>query len=278
MIRYTVHVSEAQAVFAHIGQRAANFESVLKRWGGYFKDKALKRADAQEGWAPLKESTLKKLRHQRLSKITSQGKVRASYASALERILIRQQRKAEARRQYGALAGSEKAAGILGSTASVRDATRSASADLQELRRLRTAGAGAVDRDARGRAVTWTGSKAIDKLRKNLVKAEKQKEKARQEGTSTKSTIGGDARKADTHQLLGRVARSLQWTVEGTKVSCYSKIPWSEVHNAGGTAGHGANEPMRAFLLILAADRAKMAEIVLSHLRGESGASDKESA
>jgi phage gpG-like protein len=53
-------------------------------------------------------------------------------------------------------------------------------------------------------------------------------------------------------------------------VSCFSKVPWSEVHNAGGTAGRGASEPKREFLAILDEDRAVLADIVLSHLRGES--------
>lgn len=284
-VRYSVHISEAQARFEHIGQRAANFEGILKRWGGFFKAKALARADSADGWPPLKESTRKKLQHQRTSNITSQGKVRESYATALERHLIRQQRQAEARRQFGDLAGSTGAAKILSSASSVRAATGAgtASADLQELRRLRTAGAGAVDRDAKGRAVAWRGSPAINRLRKRLVKAEKQLAVAKLQraedradgekraGGYQKVTVGGDRRKADNHQLLGRVARSLQWDIEGSKVSAYSKIPWSEVHNAGGTAGHGAPEPQREFLAIHDDDRIELSDIVLSHLRGESG-------
>lgn len=268
MIRYTVHVEAAQARFASIGQRAAGFDSVLKRWGGYFKSKALKRADAAEGWAPLAESTKKRLRHTRTSNITAQATVRASYGSALERYLIRAKRKEEAKRQYGALAGTDRAAAALAGTNSVRAATGkgTSSADLQELRRLRTAGAGAVERDAKGRAVKWGGSKAIDRLRKRLVLAEKQKAKG------MPVTVGGDKRKADGHQLLGRVARSLQWKVEGAKVSCFSKIPWSEVHNAGGGAGNSATEPPREFLAIHDEDRAELSAILLDHLTGGAAA------
>lgn len=290
-IRYTVHVSEAQARFEHIGQRAGNFESVLKRWGGFFKARALERADAADGWAPLKESTLKKLQHTRRAKITAQGQIRSSYGGTLERYLKREKAKAELRASLG---GTDNPARF--------------SADLNELRRLRSAGAGAVDRDARGRAVNWRGSKAIDRLRKNLVKAEKEKDRilaARQgvhaagealavargrgdaagiakaqakhdrtaatAGQRLRSHVGGDATKAGGHQMLGRVARSLQWRIDGSKVSAYSKVPWSNIHNEGGTAGRGASEPPRPFLFITDEDRITLSEIVLDHLRGGSG-------
>lgn len=267
MIRYAVHIDEAQARFTSLGVQAAGYERILKRWGGYFKSQALKRAETAEGWAPLAEATKKRLQQTRRSNITTHGKVRASYGSALERHLIREQAKQEARSQYGALAGSTNAAKRLSGTSSVRAAVRgSASEDLQELRRLQAGGRVERARTKSGklsaRAEKWTGSKAIGRLRGRLAKAQAQQDKGQ------RASVGGDKRKSDGHQLLGRVARQIQWRQEGTRVSIFSKIPWSEIHNAGGTAGHGANEPERRFLEITDADQTILSQIVLDHLMG----------
>lgn len=297
---YHVDVSGPQALFGQIGTQAAGFERVLKRWGGYFKAQALRRADAAEGWPPLSQATRKKLEQTRTSAITAQATVRKGYASALERYLIREQNKLEAKVQNEwASAG---AAAKLAGTSAAREAARSSpSADLQELRRLQAGGT--VDRQLTKRgqpsskAVAWQGSKAVDRLRRRVARAQDQKRKiaearagleaaraaAGQEGATDKAharlakleakaqgkvRVGGDKRKAGNHKLLGRVARQIEWKLGGNRVSAFGRVPWGAVHNEGGSAGHGASEPKREHLAIRTEDETVLSEILLDHLLG----------
>ena len=48
-----------------------------------------------------------------------------------------------------------------------------------------------------------------------------------------------------------------------------SRVPWSEVHNAGGAVGNGATVPEREFLYIEPGDLVEMNKIAVQHLMGE---------
>ena len=49
-------------------------------------------------------------------------------------------------------------------------------------------------------------------------------------------------------QILGKVASSIAAKIKKGTLTLESKIPWSAVHNDGGTAGHGSAIPGRTFL------------------------------
>lgn len=49
-------------------------------------------------------------------------------------------------------------------------------------------------------------------------------------------------------RTLGRIASSIKSKVAKYSVTVFSEIPYSAVHNDGGTAGHGAKIPQRQFL------------------------------
>lgn len=233
--------------FTVMGARAANPAPILKRWGGYLRKAALARADSGEGWAPLAESTRKRLEQTRTARVTAHAQVRASYGRALQGYLQRQQRAGEP----------------------------TAAADLAELHRLRAGGR--VDRQVtkRGklssRAQAWAGGKAIGRLRAQLARAQAQAEQQRAAGqTRVRVSVGGERRKSASHKLLGRVARQVIFRAGDTSVKVLSKVPWSGVHNDGGTAGHGARIPKRVFLEITSENEKVMREIVLEHLQGRS--------
>ena len=233
MVKFTFDISQPSKRFDAIERRAQQFGPILKRWGGYLRASALKRAEAADGWAPLAESTRKKYEQTRTSSVTSAGNVRKSYAGNLEGYLKKEEKK--------------------GST--------TASADLAELRRLRAGGK--VERGEGGRkAAAWTGSKAVDRLRKRLARAEDQRAKGR------KAKVGGDRRKSEKHKMLGVVARSIVFRTEGTGVSDMSRVPWSGAHNEGGSVGNGATVPARPFLFISSDDRRTLAQIALEHMLG----------
>ena len=233
MLHFRINAAGPIKTFDQIARRAADTAGLLKRWGGYFRSKAHDRADAAEGWPGLSEETRKKLEQTRTSSITVAGEIRKSYGSKLDAYLTLQERKG----------------------------TPGAAADLAELRRLRAGGR--VERDAKGKkAAAWGGSKAIDRLRKRLARAQDQRAKGK------RATVGGNRRKSERHKLLGSVARQIVWSVQGNEVKTMSKVPWSGVHNEGGSVGNGASVPRRNFLRIDASDTVELSKIALEHFTG----------
>lgn len=224
MLRYEIDISMPVALMDGVQKRAQDPGRIFKRWGGYFRAKALRRADAAEGWPPLAESTRKRYEQTRTSAVTTQGKIRKGYGAALESYLRSQ----------------------------VRKGNPTAASDLAELQRLRAGG-------SLGGAIGPHGG-AVARLRARLARAEQQRAKGR------RATAGGNRRKSKGHKLLGRVARSIAWQVQGSGVKAFGRVPFSAVHNDGGSAGHGAAEPQRSFLTIEEEDKLVLAEIVQDHL------------
>lgn len=50
------------------------------------------------------------------------------------------------------------------------------------------------------------------------------------------------------HKLLGRLPASIAAKISRHTLQVYSRVPWSGVHNKGGTAGHNSKIPARTFL------------------------------
>lgn len=121
---------------------------------------------------------------------------------------------------------------------------------IAELRRLARGGSTAMSLAEQQEA-------SIERLRKQLDRAR-----------STGKRVGGDRRKIDRHQLLGRLSTALQGQIKGAKAILENRVPWSGVHNEGGTAGKGARIPKRPTLLILAEDCATLAQIALDSFFG----------
>lgn len=71
-----------------------------------------------------------------------------------------------------------------------------------------------------------------------------------------------------SHSFLGSVARQIVWDVEGNSVKALSRVPWSGVHNEGGSVGNGASVPRRNFLRIDASDTLELSKIALEHFTG----------
>lgn len=68
-------------------------------------------------------------------------------------------------------------------------------------------------------------------------------------------------------ELLGAVANSIRADVTARGIEVYSTIPWAGIHNEGGTAGHGAKIPARAFLEWTPVRLEKLAEIAAEFVR-----------
>lgn len=64
-------------------------------------------------------------------------------------------------------------------------------------------------------------------------------------------------------KILGRLSSSIEAEVTSDTLRVYSRVPWSGVHNEGGTAGHGAKIPKRTFLEWTPERVVKIAKIIL---------------
>lgn len=62
--------------------------------------------------------------------------------------------------------------------------------------------------------------------------------------TKERDRYRGRSRRA----LLGKLTTALQSYSDRRSVALRSRVAWSDVHQQGGTAGHGAKEPRRPFL------------------------------
>lgn len=98
---------------------------------------------------------------------------------------------------------------------------------------------------------------AVDRLRRNLDKAQ-----------STGKRVGGDARKADKHKLLGRLRTAWVVVIKGLTTTLKNAVPFSEKLRSGGSLPNGAVAPERNFLFISAADVRLYAQIAKEHLLG----------
>ncbi len=68
-------------------------------------------------------------------------------------------------------------------------------------------------------------------------------------------------------KILGRLSSSIEAEVSSDTLRVYSRVPWSGVHNEGGTAGHGAKIPKRTFLEWTPERVVKIAKIILYTLK-----------
>ena len=69
-------------------------------------------------------------------------------------------------------------------------------------------------------------------------------------------------------KLLGQIANSIGTKIDGKAgyLEKFSHISWAGIHNDGGTAGHGAQEPQRRFLEWTPERIAKLAEIAADYV------------
>jgi phage gpG-like protein len=129
-----------------------------------------------------------------------------------------------------------------------RQGVGTAAGDLAELGRLQAGGTPNPEH---------AGGKAIMALSRALARAKR-----------TGKRVGGDKRVVGKKVLLGRLPKMNQIKITGTTVRQENLVPWSDVHNSGGSAGHGAQEPARTWLSIDEQDQVVLREIVRDSLLG----------
>ena len=85
---------------------------------------------------------------------------------------------------------------------------------------------------------------------------------------SLKGRLDRSVKKAEARsgRILGRMSSSIVVVVEKFALTIRSRIPWSGVHNLGGTAGHGAKIPARTFLQWTSVRVQKLADIARAYM------------
>lgn len=217
------HVEGPMARIRRLITNARNLQPLYKQWGRYLRQEAKERIDAGEGFAPLAESTRKRLQHTRTGAVTAQGKVRQSHAKRLE-VQLKQQIR--------------------------RDKLEEST--LDDLKDLVRGG-----RQALSMALSDRRAKVLVRLQKQLQKAHEGK------------PMGGKERQSNNYHILGKLSNSLRAKGTQTEATLESRVPWSRIHNEGGTAGHGAHIPARPFLLITSESKRILAEMAARYLSGE---------
>ena len=221
MLTVQLDADKLYARFDSLGHSAGDVTPALKRFGAYMLKTA--RADyAAQDFAPLAESTLEKRAAKGLQRL--EGKLRTDYRKA--KLRAHTQRRKEglerSRSVLGQLLDAATGADLVNERAVMQTrGVRNRLAVLEEYERRHRGGAG--------------GGKLTDAQTKSL--------NAREERAVSKA-VGAP--------ILGRLAKSLTFVVEdGTMtLASHSSRHWTEIHNKGGTAGHGAKIPARTTLKV----------------------------
>jgi len=209
-------------------------DPVLKEFGVYLRNKAKERFRAEgPGWPQLAASTQERLAHTRTAKVTAFGKVRASSA----RSLVQRLQRVASRGRGAARALSLGQKSDKHYTALVRaiGAGQRAEEAAAAIGKLARAGR---NLELVGHIRTFVPHREVKRLATALEKVV----------GKTQAQLRAGQRQSATHKLLGKIASSLQARVERGRLVVKSAIPWAGVHNEGGAAGHGAQEPARTFL------------------------------
>lgn len=191
------------------------------------------------GWAPLAEST-QEGRQAKLEAVAE--KIRSGSMNTLRRKLGaesgRVQRKLEKRAAL--MDRSERGQKLLGRAQKSAERQRV----IREEFERRAAGiAGPVDRAT---------AKATKKLGERIGRRQQRAE------DKIAAYERGD--------VLGAIASSIGYEVQGSTLTVLSHIPWAGAHNDGATVGHGARLPERKFLEWTPERIAKFGEIVAEYV------------
>lgn len=238
MFTIEVNIDGAVHKLETLAEAAQDLEKPLNIFMAHLRQRALKRYKAQ-AFAPLAQSTLEK-RAQRGLQI-------------MEQKLTRDLRKAFGR--------ARKARGSKGL-----------------LRKLIEGQAGRAMEDVLSENTRGVQNRkavlaAFQRQHSNLKRGRFMEVASGQELTLKQQTSLGErtARQVKStmqRPILGGLPRTLKWEVSGDTGMLMSKTreEWSEVHNEGGTAGHGAHEPERETITIETEDIEYFESVLKDHL------------
>jgi phage gpG-like protein len=214
--------------FDTLALSAAELEEPLKRFGAYMRKRALARYEAQS-FPGLAETTLAKRVQKGLH--------------SLERKLARDVRKAGARAKKKL--GGHALAGLLATQ------TRGSINRLAVLAEFQ-----------RRHARQWKGRTG------GLVAAANMKPLSIKQAASLDARTKRAVDRAVGKPILGQLTRSLVFDVQGGSMTLRSRTAegWSNVHNKGGQAGHGAKIPKRETIKLERVDLEVLSSILKSHL------------
>jgi hypothetical protein len=224
MISVQVSYEGVERKFDTLAETAQDLTPALKRMGGYLKHRAMARYAAQD-FPGLADSTV---RHRALKGLHS-----------LERKLERDVQKAK-RRGHEA----RRDAGLAPRGAVARALARLTLGDMLERQAVNST-RGVQNRQA-----------VLDEFRRQNFGGEAGKKLTEKQSASLGARAQRAVAKAVGGPILGQLPRTLKVRIENGSVTLESKThqEWSEAHNEGLTAGHGAKMPVRATIKLDAQD------------------------
>lgn len=228
MITIQVNVDGVVHKMDTLAERARDLDRPLKRFGAYLRKRAIERYKAQD-FTPLAESTLRARAQEGLN--------------SLERKLEKDVRKAEKRSRPQAKPSFLQRALGIASPAILGPASRGVrnrESVLSEFRRRHRRGSEGLKGSAGGKALSV----------KQLASLDRREEKA--------------VTKAMNAPILGGLPGTLVVEVQRGTVTLVSRTRehWTDVHNKGGTAGHGAKIPKRETIKLEQQDLAVLKQIL----------------
>lgn len=209
-------------------------DRVLKRIGGLVKKRAKERIRAEgPGWAPLAASTIERKPTVELVQLTR-------FVRSMNG------RSTRIRRQGGVLGVHDQMEKFFARGQSAKTDRAAEKAFGHARRRLLVLEA--IVKHYGGAAKITSLEQLVEFAEKDLAKR-----------TLRKAGLLKGPRYRNTEAaagLLGGLADSIGWAIEGALVRVTSRTArgWSDVHNSGGVAGHGARIPLREYLVLEESD------------------------
>ena len=228
-----VNIDGLTRKFDTLAESARDLDKPLKKFGGYLRKRAIERYKAQD-FAPLAESTI--------AHRTEKGK------RSLEKKLHKDIRKALAKEAPPKVKQSfvERLMGAapVGLVTAPGRAARARMSVLAEFQRTHRRGVGGLAAGAGGKELSI----------KQLASLGKREDRA--------------VAKAVGKPILGSLPGTLEVIVGRGSVTLISKTSegWTDVHNQGGSAGHGAKIPKRETVKVEDRDLDVLGEILKEHM------------
>lgn len=251
-LTFTVDAGAIVRPFQIVAQNMADLKPALARMGGRVRSRT-KRVFDQEGpgWAPLAKSTLARKPNEHWVGFLAKSKSGRSSDTTVRLA----KRIANDRAKADAFQGDPKKATVL------VNALRRASENRRSLDTISQA-FGFADTD---RMILFAErEQRRAKMHGVALRAAKALPKGSEERRRV-SRIGQRRYRAEeaSTKILGSLRNSMTIKLKGATAEVFAKPKWAGVHNAGGTAGHGAEEPERRFIWIDPSDLPYFEKILL---------------
>lgn len=222
--------------FKIAADNASDLKEVLSQFSKYLRGKVKEHfEEGGPGWPALSSGTKNRLQHSFTGKFTAHGKLRKS----AQKSILKQIEKGISKGKIPMAARSQFKAIVAGNLAGNNTALRAF---------------GFIEGKKKAK-----DQNAAEKIQSKLNKLAAQTHSKRSEGLEKTRASG-------KHKLLGKLASSIKSKVTKDTLEVFSAVEWANVHDDGGTAGHGSKIPKREFMRLDENDLKVLATLLEGHI------------